>query len=266
MIIPYLSAGNRFYGDKPTPVMSRSCYEFQVILSGLAVPCPLPAHTVPRDRPRLYISDPASAYGWTDDPGCESHIRVLHSVSVPQPLADLMQEQSIMQIPLTDAHVRTVAFVWDYLSPHYRRPSPTSSLALQACLLLLTEMAMPATNESVSLDQQDYHREKSRQAWHYFRQHLAQFPTVEQVATAIGLSAPHFRRIFHSAEGCSPHTAFQRDRMQLAARFLREGQSVTAVAHALGYSETSAFSRAYLAHHGHTPSRATCAVSKTINR
>lgn len=249
-----LSTGERRYGDSPFPVLVRNHWEFQAILAGHARTCP-------NDRganhqlPRLYVSGPQSAHGWTDEPRGVSKILVMDFSQVPEALQSLVPVHGGIAITLTPDSLRTLTFVSSHLEPHYRRPCPSTEVAVKAALYLLLEIILntAAFRESHGTHRDIYQREKVRQALHYYDQNIWQDPSVDAVAEAIGLSASQMRRIFRSAHGISPHQALQSRRMELAASLLRCGQSVSSVADALGFSEVSAFSRAYRKWSGQPP-------------
>lgn len=78
-------------------------------------------------------------------------------------------------------------------------------------------------------------------------------PCLEAVALAVGLAPTTLQRRLRDHQ-CSFTELVERVRRQLAQRYLREGlTSVTRLAALLGYSETSAFSRAFRRWHGVSP-------------
>ena len=69
--------------------------------------------------------------------------------------------------------------------------------------------------------------------------------TVERLARVAGASRSVFAERFTEMVGQPPMLYLALWRMQLAARLLAEGRSVTAVADAVGYESEEAFSRAF---------------------
>lgn len=80
--------------------------------------------------------------------------------------------------------------------------------------------------------------------------------TLAHTAAVAGLSRTHFLRAFKAFFGETPYKALQRIRMEQAVQMLMRGQArVSEVAVAVGYSDFSAFSRAFRAHHGISPTK-----------
>lgn len=92
------------------------------------------------------------------------------------------------------------------------------------------------------------------QALHWFEENLGERPSTEDLARAVGVSAAYLRRLFSEAGRAAPREEMARLRMEAAQRCLREGWKLERVAQFLGFSEASAFSRAF---------SATCGVSPT---
>lgn len=80
--------------------------------------------------------------------------------------------------------------------------------------------------------------------------------TVQDLAAEVGLSRATFARRFHELVGRPPLDYLTHWRIDVAARRLRDtDQSVTHVAHAVGYTSEYAFSRAFSRLRGLPPSR-----------
>lgn len=78
---------------------------------------------------------------------------------------------------------------------------------------------------------------------------------LEELARGAALSPFHFHRIFRGMLGETPLQMHRRLRLERAARRLVEdGAPVTAVAFDAGYDTHEAFTRAFRAHFGHSPS------------
>ena len=73
------------------------------------------------------------------------------------------------------------------------------------------------------------------------------------LAATAGMSRSSFAAIFHRVVGTSPADYLARWRMVLAGQWLQRGEPLKQVALQLGYSNASAFSRAFAAHHGQAP-------------
>jgi len=90
------------------------------------------------------------------------------------------------------------------------------------------------------------------------RRHLAdnlsRQVTVREVAAAVHLSERHAERLFSSVTGASLMSTLRRLRLELAAQLLLDPSlTITAIAHACGYSDVRPFSTAFRRHYGRTP-------------
>ena len=77
---------------------------------------------------------------------------------------------------------------------------------------------------------------------------------VPELASRVGLSVPHFRRLFHQAVNASPKEYLIRERMLHARKILQtEGLRVGEVADVLHFENVFQFSNQYKKVHGHSP-------------
>lgn len=74
-----------------------------------------------------------------------------------------------------------------------------------------------------------------------------------ELARAVGMSRTSFALRFRTVAGMAPLAYLAEWRMRLARRALKDGETVSAVAHALGYSSESAFSHAFKRLTGSSP-------------
>jgi AraC family transcriptional regulator len=87
--------------------------------------------------------------------------------------------------------------------------------------------------------------------------HLDEALDLSQLARVAALSPFHFHRIFRGMLGETPLELHRRLRLERAALRLRsEGTTVTTIALAAGYDTHEAFTRAFSAHYGCSPSQA----------
>jgi AraC family transcriptional regulator len=94
-----------------------------------------------------------------------------------------------------------------------------------------------------------------RKAVEYIEEHLAEPISLAALAQLADLSPNHFCRTFSRSFGMPPHRYHARRRIEFAKTLLaKHGESVTEIALAVGYSETSAFSAAFRRVTGVTPS------------
>ncbi len=84
---------------------------------------------------------------------------------------------------------------------------------------------------------------------------LADAPSVDEMARAVGLSASHFQRAFRETFGRSPWQHLLALRLEAARQQLLHGEGVSTVAAALGFADQSHFTRHFRRHFGVTPGR-----------
>jgi len=80
--------------------------------------------------------------------------------------------------------------------------------------------------------------------------------SVDEMASHANMSERNFRKVFKEITGKSPRDFYFGIRMEIALDFLREGYSVSRVAHLLSFSSPFYFSDAFLKHFGVRPSEA----------
>jgi AraC family transcriptional regulator len=101
---------------------------------------------------------------------------------------------------------------------------------------------------------QDY-SEHVQTAQRYVREHIQERLDRKVLAEVAGFSVPHFHRIFTAHTGESLAAYVRRVRLERAGRKLRMGAvDITEVALAAGYDSHAAFSKAFRAQYGLSPS------------
>jgi len=87
-----------------------------------------------------------------------------------------------------------------------------------------------------------------------YRREIFNAPTIEQLATRVGLNRNDITEGFREAFGVTPHAYGHLIRMKEARLMLQGGQlSISEVARRIGYEGYSSFSRAYRSHFGRPP-------------
>lgn len=87
----------------------------------------------------------------------------------------------------------------------------------------------------------------------YTETHLSERVDVAELASSIGTTEYHLRRMFSSLVGMSLTEYIRRRRMTLAAADIVAGRPLLETAVKFGYGSTEAFGRAFVAVHGATP-------------
>lgn len=104
---------------------------------------------------------------------------------------------------------------------------------------------------------------KMNAAVSYIEEHILEAPDLERLGRLAGCSSHHFQRIFTYIGGVTLKEYIKRRRMSLAAADLKDSRNrVIDIALKYGYDSPTAFSRAFQAVHGISPTQAReCSVS-----
>ena len=95
-----------------------------------------------------------------------------------------------------------------------------------------------------------------RRVCEYIEVHLESNVSLEVLAGIAGLSISYFARAFKQSEGVAPHEYLMRRRVHRALELLAGTDlPLSAIAHALGFSDQSHFARRFRQHFGVTPNR-----------
>lgn len=79
----------------------------------------------------------------------------------------------------------------------------------------------------------------------FINENLTQELSIDDMAAMCYMSRYHFMRVFKAQTGCTVHNYIRQKRLVLAARLIREGMSASAAAVECGFSDYSAFHRAF---------------------
>lgn len=130
------------------------------------------------------------------------------------------------------------------------RGAETSEIE-QALLVMLLALQGPTENETMTV-------EKTWSLDHMndlIDEQLSVFPTLDEMAEEAGLSKFHFIRSFKSDTGLTPLQYVHNRKMAIAKRYLEEGARIIDIAHLLGYSDQSHFTRRFKLTFGVKPSQ-----------
>ncbi len=79
----------------------------------------------------------------------------------------------------------------------------------------------------------------------YMLDHLSEPLSLRDLAAVAGYSPYHFHRLFLQTEGVTPRQFMERARVERACQLLKAGQSVTSVAHDVGFSSHTQLDRVF---------------------
>ena len=96
---------------------------------------------------------------------------------------------------------------------------------------------------------------KISEALSYINENLTGSLSVDELAAMCYLSRYHFMRLFKQQTGCTVHNYIRQKRLVLAARLIREGMSASSAAAECGFTDYSAFHRAFSQTFGISPGK-----------
>ena len=248
--LAYLARGTRTYGLRPVLGRPRGYWELQGILEGRARPSGLAPEVAAGKAPCLYVFHPDSPHGWTDEGASPAEVFVLHFRSVPAELAAGVKPAKPLIVELSAQERRQLSSRLDELGEMTRTGDARRALKLDQILIETTLLALGRAAPAIARDNP---ASRVGNALHWFEENLGENPSVDDVARAAGVSPAHLRRLFAEAGRGSPRAEIARLRMAAAQRCLGQGWKLERIAHFLGFSEASAFSRAFAATVGLSP-------------
>jgi len=253
-MLRYLNSGPRRYGKKPVFRYTRGAVEFQAVFSGTAGPDRggLPDAYPP--SPRLWVLGPDSEHGWSDRGDGVSEILVFHFYEVNPLLLRALGEEQVLTKALSASDIDFLRRLHREIQPHSRNPRGISLVWMDKVKAELTLLALSSLPPDALRDVDWSSQTRVDQAVSWYRERLAQAPAVADVARGLKISTVHLRRLFLQVHGRSPHAVFHEIRMSTALRWLREDTlRISEIADRLGFSEPSAFTRAFRDWHGSAP-------------
>jgi AraC family transcriptional regulator len=221
---------------------TRTNWEFYAVLDGrCGVRLSDDDPPVFRNR-TLWLFAPECAHAWADEHGAAYERVALHFSSVPFPLDDVVRQHGgWLERPLDDEGVAVVREIAGRLEPAYRRLTVTSSLVFQrhlSDLALLMLDGQEASGRPATLG--DLVEFRTERAIDWYLSHLAENPTVKEVAEAIHVSPSHLRRLFWQSRQAGPKAVFRRLRLDHAKELMsRSSLTLEAVAAHSGYANAS---------------------------
>ncbi len=126
------------------------------------------------------------------------------------------------------------------------------STALVRLMVILNRIMQSDTAAQSELSDCD---DKIAAALSYINENLAEELSIDELAALSYLSRYHFMRLFKAQTGYTVHNYIRQKRLNQAARLIREGNSASRAAAECGFSDYSAFHRAFTKTFGVSPSK-----------
>lgn len=149
---------------------------------------------------------------------------------------------------LGDAQVATCFIALHRLSEQNASALQQQEAWREALLLLFQRHARIGTPRAVGREPQAVALARELLA-----ERLASPPSLEELATLVGLSPFHFSRTFRRATGLPPHAWLKQRRLEQARALLRQGCAPLAAAMQLGFADQSHLSRQFKQAYGIAP-------------
>lgn len=236
-MLTYLNQGERSFYERPTLPYRRGVWEFLAVIDGRCAPTDRHDHRPTLESARLWIMPPDHAHGWTGEADQPCRILVAHYDAVPGPLARTQQPRSVALHP---EQIIKLQQMFLELEDDYVQPTELTRLRTDRLQLELTITAL--ADAEVTTRDTAGHKVAAGLAW--YAEHLAQRPSVEDVAKAVSVSPSHLRRLFLQAVGVSPLEAMKRVQHDRAKQLMqRTDLPLSDVSVACGFSAQSVFSR-----------------------
>ena len=125
------------------------------------------------------------------------------------------------------------------------------TMLVQLMVLLNRMMLKDDSHDNTAVE----YSEKIAAVLSYINENLTKELRVDELAAMSYLSRYHFMRLFKSQTGCTVHNYIRQKRLVLAARLIREGMGAASAAVECGFSDYSAFHRAFTDTFGVSPGK-----------
>lgn len=242
----YLSTGERRYDRRPVPVTRRTGWEFQAVVAGRCAPVPARGEPLAPTSDCIWVFPPWDRHGWSARPGEPCDVVVMHFSTVPDPVREAVERHGHLRVPLTPAEKDQLRAIAEELTPHYRTPTSHSPLYEQRAVVALSFLVLKQQEPRPVPALRGAQRQKTEQALAWYAEHLDQRPSVEQVAAAVHVSAPHLRRLFQATRATSPRQAMLSVQLERAKELMSTTDwPLKRIAPACGFSGPTVFSRAF---------------------
>jgi AraC-like DNA-binding protein len=255
-MLRYVNGGERRYGLAPIPVVTRLNWEFEAVLVGRMAPTLPHGETVPLGERTLWIFPPSTAHGWTGDGERSCEVAVIQPAEAPEPVATLARQRRWLAARLEPRDVPLIRDMTSALIREQAAPTTVGGLLEARAVSELCLIAMRSEPLKRLPGGARRARAVAEAAVAWYVEHLERDPPLDEIASAVGASSSHLRRLFHAAYSKGPHQVLQAARFARAHELMRGGGlALDAVAAACGFSDGSAFSRAFRQRHGQPPAR-----------
>jgi AraC family transcriptional regulator len=255
-MLRYLDKGIRHFWEKPHPTHKRMNWEFYAVLDGKCAPV-----NSEQERPLLksrYLwAFPRGAHhSWIGEVQNTCTVVCFHFAYLPDLLEKTLTESGSIGRNITESEAIRLKELADELESDYINPTKVSYLRFNKALFDLSLMAIKEipVEQIENTDKRDSLRVETAIRW--YREHLAQNPSVADVARSVNMSPSHLRRIFLHIRKENPHECMAKIRLACAKDLMTgTDYKLDYIALASGFFNSSDFCRVFKATHGMTPDK-----------
>ena len=255
-MLQYLNQGYRTLGENPILPHARLNWEFYAVVEGRCAPVLPGSAERPLQSRQLWVFPPEMAHGWRGEPNKQCRVFCFHFAHVLPPLDTTVRSNSFHAAPLSKVELTRLVQIGQELKQHFEKPTNFTHLRFQKSLVDLTVMAAKNIKETALPELSLSINRKVDMAITWYQDHYSEFPTLEQVAAKVNVSASYLRKIFMQVRKESPMAVFQRMRLQHAMELLSEsGLKLEVISTRCGYANCSDFCRAFKRELGVSPNK-----------
>jgi AraC family transcriptional regulator len=254
MILRYVNSGSRSLGEKPYEPFARLSWEFYMVTHGFCGMILEGGERLPLQKSHLWMLPPHFIHGWYGIVGKPCRVLVFHFSSIPRQLEDLVPRNGYFEMPLTAAERERLIKMELPLEKDFYRQNPLSDLRFHKAMMDISLFILERKSARAEDEPQQKSRVKVDEALTWFRQHLRDHPSLEELARAVHVSPSHLRRLFAEVLHKSPSDVMHEIKLQAAMHALSETDAkIDAIALDSGFSSASVFCRSFKASKNCTP-------------
>lgn len=257
--------GIRNFESKPDRFTHRLNWEFYALLDG-RLSLVLEDESIKPEGSRVkdanfWVFPPAMRWVWQGKPGEQVDRVALQFTDVPHLLALRVRREGFLERRLPREDLARIRKLGEELLPLYQRPNQFAPIISDRAML---ELSLIALNDEKPVESSPWfadpiwNRFEHAVAW--FNQHMAERPSIEDIAAYLHISPTQLRRDFHDvaiAQGneCgTPNQVFTHLRLVRATEMLATSTlMLDEVAATCGFASTSDFCRVFKKHLNCTP-------------
>lgn len=179
---------------------------------------------------------------------------VFHFSHLPEMLQTAARDHGHLARRLTSRQLDSVRTIVAGVEPYFVHPTALSEVRFEIAALQLTLLALAHLDSKPVHPLYNLSRDRVEKAVTWYTEHMAEAPSLQEVAAAVHVSPSHLRRHFYERLGRSPKAVFSKARLQRATRLLLgANHTLDQIAESCGFNSASDLCRAFKLHFRITP-------------